>query len=181
MTKLKQTLIGMGLSVPLVLSATYLTAPSEGLVLGTYKDPVGIVTSCYGHTGKELSMRMKFSEEECARKLGKDLLLHDKQLSQVVIVPYQSPYMHAALVDFTYNVGIGNVKSSTLLKKLNTGDYDGACYELTKWVYAKQNGIAIKLKGLVTRRTKEYRWCMGDVPESVEKEYVTLKQMEKVP
>lgn len=174
MTKLKQTLIGMGLSVPLVLSATYLTAPFEGLVLGTYKDPVGIVTSCYGHTGKELHMGMKFSEEECARQLGEDLLLHDKQLSQVVTVSYQSPYMHAALVDFTYNVGIGNVKSSTLLKKLNTGDYDGACYELTKWVYAKQNGIAIKLKGLVTRRTKEYQWCIGVVPQEVEDEYEKL-------
>jgi len=181
MNKLRQTLIGMGLSVPLVLAGTYLTAPSEGLVLGTYKDPVGIVTSCYGHTGKELRMGMKFSEKECAKQIGEDLLLHDKQLFQVVKVPYQSPYMHAALVDFTYNVGIGNVKSSTLLKKLNAGDYASACYELTKWVYAKQNGIAIKLKGLVTRRTKEYQWCMGEVPEEVKNEYAQLKQMEIVP
>lgn len=165
--KIYNKLLALGLTGSLALSGAYLTAPSEGVVLSSYKDPVGIVTSCYGHTGPELKMGMKFTEDQCIEQLGKDLIKHDKQLMSVVKVPFLSPYMHGALSDFTFNVGIGNVKSSTLIKKLNNKDYDGACYELTKWVYAKQNGIKIKLKGLVIRRTNEYQWCMGNPPEEV--------------
>lgn len=170
--KIYKGLLALGLSSSLALGGGYLVAPSEGLVLGTYKDPVGIVTSCYGHTGKELKMGMKFSEEECIAQLGKDLIKHDKQLEKVVRVQYTSPYQHAALVSFTYNVGIGNVQSSTLLRKLNAGKHQEACEQLTRWVYAKQDGVAIKLKGLVVRRTNEYQWCVGNPPKEVTKLFV---------
>lgn len=170
--KIYKGLLALGLSSSLALGGGYLVAPSEGLVLGTYKDPIGIVTSCYGHTGEELKMGMKFSEEECIAQLGKDLIKHDKQLKKVVRVQYASPYQHAALVSFTYNVGIGNVQSSTLLKKLNVGKHQEACEQLTKWVYAKQGKVSIKLKGLVVRRTNEYQWCVGNPPEEVTKLFV---------
>ncbi len=170
-SKIYQRLMVLGLGSSLALGGAFLTAPSEGLILGTYKDPVGIVTSCYGHTGPELKMGMKFTEEQCVDQLGKDLVKHDKELSKVVKVEYKSPYQHAALVDFTYNVGIGSVRSSTLLKKLNAGQHEEACDQLTRWVYAKKNGVSIKLAGLVTRRTKEWDWCMGNPPEEVKALY----------
>lgn len=162
MNSLQKKLIALGLSSSVALSGAYLVAPSEGLVLGTYKDPVGIVTSCFGHTGPELKMGQRFTEDECVKQLGEDLVKHDKQLASVVKVPYKSDYQHAALLSFTYNVGIGNVKSSTMLRKLNSYDYDGACYELTKWVFATNKGVKVKLKGLVIRRTNEFNWCMGN-------------------
>ena len=63
------------------------------------------------------------------------------------------------MIDFTYNVGIGNVASSTLLKKLNMGNIQGACQELTRWVYAQKR----KLAGLVKRRDAAYQVCVGNV------------------
>lgn len=160
-------LIAAGVSGAVALSGAFLVAPSEGIVLGTYKDPVGIVTSCFGRVSPELKIGQKFTEAECVKQLGEDLVKHDKQLSSVIKAPYTSDYQHAALLSFTYNVGIGNVKSSTLLKKFNSYDYDGACYELTKWTFATKNGMKIKLKGLVIRRTDEYAWCMGNPPEEI--------------
>ncbi|MNK14277.1 Lysozyme RrrD [compost metagenome] len=160
-------LVAAGVSGAVALSGAFLVAPSEGIVLGTYKDPVGIVTSCFGHTGPELRMGQKFTEEQCVKQLGEDLVKHDKQLASVVKVPYKSDYQHASLLSFTYNVGIGNVKSSTLLRKLNSYDYDGACYELTKWTFATKNGVKVWLKGLFIRRTNEYAWCMNNPPEEI--------------
>lgn len=57
----------------------------------------------------------------------------------------------AALVSFAYNVGVGNLKSSTLLKKVNVNDFVGAKEEFGKWT--KSNGKV--LNGLVTRRKRE--------------------------
>lgn len=57
----------------------------------------------------------------------------------------------SALVSFCFNVGIGNFLSSTMRRKLNAGDYEGAANEFPKWVYAKGK----KLAGLVKRREKE--------------------------
>jgi lysozyme len=65
-----------------------------------------------------------------------------------------------AYVSFTYNVGEGAFCSSTLAKKLNAGDYPGACRELLRW--DKQAGKT--LRGLTIRRQAEYRQCMGEAP-----------------
>jgi lysozyme len=63
-----------------------------------------------------------------------------------------------ALVSFTYNVGVTNLKTSTLLKKLNASDIDGAADEFPKW--NKQAGKV--LKGLVKRRKAEQEWFLKD-------------------
>nr|WP_276554179.1 lysozyme [Cupriavidus gilardii] len=62
-----------------------------------------------------------------------------------------------AFVSFTYNVGRGAFCGSTLVRKLNAGDYVGACNELPRWVYAK----GVKLPGLVNRREQERALCLG--------------------
>jgi lysozyme len=56
-----------------------------------------------------------------------------------------------ALVSFAYNVGVGNLRSSTLLRKLNAGDYDGAALEFHRWNRSKGK----VLPGLVRRRAAE--------------------------
>jgi hypothetical protein len=56
-----------------------------------------------------------------------------------------------ALVSFTYNAGGGNLAKSTLLRKLNAGDYDGAAAEFDKWVSSKGQ----RLNGLIRRRNAE--------------------------
>lgn len=162
-SNLYKKLLGVGLGSALAMSGAWLIAPSEGLVTKTYLDPIGILTSCFGHTGPELKLGQTFTVDQCDKVFADDLIKHDKQLMSVVKVPFKSDYQHAAMLSFVYNVGIGNFSSSTMLKRLNAGNYGGACLELTRWIYAKGK----KLNGLVTRRTKEYQFCMGEVPLDV--------------
>lgn len=155
---LTKKLLAYGFTAAIAVSGGYLIAPNEGKVNATYIDPVGIATSCYGHTGPELKLGQKFTDDQCLDQLAKDLSSHDKQMMNLVRVPL-TDYQHAAFLSFTYNVGVGNFKSSTMLRKLNSKDYEGACEELSKWVYAKKQ----KLNGLVTRRQQEKAVCMGEV------------------
>jgi lysozyme len=62
-----------------------------------------------------------------------------------------------AYVSLTYNIGSGAFCRSTLVKKLNTYDYQGACKEILKWSYFKGK----QLPGLVKRRNEEYRLCVS--------------------
>ena len=162
-SNLYKKLLGVGLGSALAISGAFIIAPFEGKENKAYIDPVGIVTVCYGNTGKEAVLGNTYSEEQCLDQMATDLKEHDKQLMSVVKVPFKSDYQHAAVLSFVYNAGIGNFSSSTMLKKLNAKDYDGACQELTKWVYAKKK----MLKGLVIRRSKEYKFCMNEIPVEV--------------
>ncbi|RYY51367.1 MAG: lysozyme [Chitinophagaceae bacterium] len=155
-SSLTKKLLAYGFTAAVALSGGYLIAPNEGKVNATYIDPVGIATSCYGHTGPELKLGQKYTDDQCLDQLAKDLSSHDKQMMNLVRVPL-TDYQHAAFLSFTYNVGVGNFKSSTMLRKLNSKDYEGACEELSKWVYAKKQ----KLNGLVTRRQQEKDMCLG--------------------
>lgn len=133
-------------------------AMHEGYVPGTYLDPVGIVTACFGHTSQRLTLGVEMSEQECLQLFADDLTKHEKQLMQAVKVPL-SEQEHAAYLSFHYNMGAGNFRSSTLLRHLNAGRREAACNELPRWVYAK----GIKLPGLVTRRAHERELCLQGV------------------
>lgn len=155
---LTKKLLAYGFTAAVALSGGYLIAPNEGKVNSTYLDPINIKTSCYGHTGPELKLGQKFTDEQCLDQLAKDLSTHDKQMMNLVRVPL-TDYQHAAFLSFTYNVGVGNFKSSTMLRKLNSKDYEGACEELSKWVYAKKK----ILPGLVKRREAEKEMCLNGI------------------
>lgn len=68
-------------------------------------------------------------------------------------------YQHEwdAYVSLAYNIGTGAFCGSTLVRKLKSGDYAGACAEIKRWVYFQGR----VLPGLVNRREAEYRMCMG--------------------
>jgi len=151
----KNKLLALGLSSALATTGMFV-AQHEGLVLGSYIDPVGILTSCYGHTGKELKLNQKFTEAQCLDQLAEDLSKHDKEMIKYIKVPV-SDQEHAAYLSFSYNVGVGNFKSSTLLKLLNKEKRVEACNQLTNWVFAKGK----KLKGLVNRREEEKSLCLS--------------------
>lgn len=155
-SSLTKKLLAYGFTAAVAMSGGYLIAPSEGKVNQVYLDPVNIKTSCYGHTGPELKLGQKFTDEQCLDQLAKDLSSHDKQMMNLVRVPL-TDYQHAAFLSFAYNAGVGNFKSSTMLRKLNSKDYEGACEELSRWIYAKKQ----KLNGLVTRRQQEKDMCLG--------------------
>lgn len=127
----------------------------EGYREYAYKDVAGVPTIGYGTT-KGVKMGDKTTRHEAKAFLVRDASAMAKQMQTLIKVPL---YQHEwdAYLSFTYNVGIGNFRSSTLLKKLNAGDYSGACAQLKRWVYAGGK----KVKGLVNRREAEYRMCIG--------------------
>lgn len=140
----------------------------EGYREYAYKDVAGVPTIGYGTT-KNVKIGDKTTRQEAKAFLVRDASGMAKQMQSLIKVPL---FQHEwdAYLSFTYNVGIGNFRSSTLLKKLNAGDYAGACAQLKRWVYAGYrtvctNGKCIKVrnkpKGLVNRREAEYRMCMG--------------------
>jgi len=126
----------------------------EGLKKTAYRDPVGIVTVCYGHTATA-RLGQSYSKEACQALLQSDLRAAEAAVRRLVKVPL-SQETFDALVSFVFNVGEGNFARSTLLRKLNAGDYVGACRELPKWTLARGR----ELPGLVTRRNDEMALCL---------------------
>ncbi|RTY58791.1 lysozyme [Pantoea sp. YU22] len=134
----------------------------EGRVYDPYKDVAGVWTVCDGHTGTDIIKGKKYTDRECDRLLWNDLQPVKKTVDSLVKVPLNE-YQRAALYSFTYNVGSGAFSKSTLLKKLNAGDQDGACEELRRWVYAG----GMKFRGLMNRRDMERSMCLADGPNDI--------------
>lgn len=184
--RIAKWLAASGVSAAAAISGGYLIAPQEGAVTDkqgmhvAYLDAVGVPTICYGQTGTDLQgnrikIGMKKTEEECLQMLASTIKSFEKQVDSYVKVPYASPYQKAALVSFSYNVGINNFRTSTHLRELNSGNHQEACEQLTKWVYAQKK----KLKGLVTRRDEEMRWCLGQVPYEAKVTYSQIVDLVK--
>lgn len=124
----------------------------EGLYLHTYDDGAGVPTIGYGHTtrggGRKVTWGMKITPEEADSMLSDDLGRVERDVNKLVKVPLTQNQFDA-LVSFHFNTGA--LGSSTLLKKLNAGDYQSVSTELMKWIHA---GGSV-MNGLVTRRTEE--------------------------
>jgi lysozyme len=135
-------------------SAIALGATFEGEKLVAYKDPVGIPTICRGHTAG-VKMGDTATPAECESLAYIDTMDALRDVDRLVTVPINGNEL-GAYTDFVYNVGATKFASSTMLRKLNAGDHNGACAELLRWVYA---GGKV-LRGLVLRREAEYKLCM---------------------
>lgn len=121
----------------------------EGCVLTAYKCPSGVWTIGYGHT-KGVKKGQKTTKKQAEYILTQDLKTFEKGVLKAVKVTLNQNQFDA-LVSFSFNVGLGAFKSSTLLKKLNNKDYAGAAAQFARW--NKSNGKV--LNGLVKRRAEE--------------------------
>lgn len=121
----------------------------EGCILKSYKCPSGVWTIGYGHTNGVKS-GMQITKAQALDYLKQDLNVFEKAVTDYVKVPLNQNQFDA-LVSFSFNCGSGALKTSTLLKKLNSCDYNGAANEFLKW--NKSNGKV--LNGLVRRRQEE--------------------------
>ncbi|WP_312198796.1 lysozyme [Kosakonia cowanii] len=129
----------------------------EGRKYEAYKDVAGVWTVCDGHTGTDIVRGKTYTDEECDRLLWRDLQPAKRKVDSLVKVPL-SEYQRAALYSFVFNVGSDAFSKSTLLKKLNRGDQEGACEEMRRWVYAG----GMKWKGLQNRREMERSMCLAE-------------------
>lgn len=120
----------------------------EGLRNESYRCPAGVWTIGYGHTG-DVQPGAIITEEGAEALLRKDVERFEEGVTHIVGPCKQQQF--DALVCFSFNVGLGALKTSTLLKKHKQGDFAGAANEFLKWNRA---GGSI-LPGLTRRRAQE--------------------------
>lgn len=121
----------------------------EGFREEAYLCPAGVWTIGYGHT-KEVKQGNRVTREQAETILIEDLSIYEKAVRDNVTVSL-TQNQYDALVSFVYNIGPEAFRKSTLLKKLNEGDYTGASQEFGRWIHA---GGKVS-RGLQNRRTKE--------------------------
>ncbi|WP_337135908.1 lysozyme [Proteus terrae] len=138
--------------------ALVVIAHFEGVRYEPYRDVAGVLTVCYGHTGKDIIQGKRYTQQECDALLQHDFIKTQQQVDVLIKVPLDD-YTKAALYSFAFNVGTTAFARSTLLKKLNVGDRAGACKEMKRWVYA---GGKV-WRGLVSRREAESALCHGNL------------------
>ena len=121
----------------------------ESLRLTAYHCPAGILTIGYGHTGGVRFGQM-ITEKQADCYLMQDLYQTEKQINKLVRVQL-TQNQYDALCSLVFNIGKRAFNQSTLLAKLNTGDYVGASSEFKRWNKIK----GVISTGLVRRRQLE--------------------------
>lgn len=110
----------------------------------------GTLTIGYGHTGADVTIGTAITEAEGDALLRKDLATAEAAVSAAVVKPLTQNQFDA-LVGFTFNVGGGAMKGSTLIRKFNAGDISGAAAQFGLWNTSKGKVLA----GLTRRRAAE--------------------------
>ncbi|MFB5745086.1 lysozyme [Cedecea sp. S5-13] len=150
---LKKTLAGLGAASALTI-ASFVIPELEGVRHTPYYDVAGVLTVCYGHTGDDIIKSKKYTEAECQAMLDKDMLPFARSVERSVKVPVDE-YQKAALISFSYNVGVRAFERSSVLRHLNAGNYKVACDGLRAWVWAGGK----QWQGLINRRDVEHELC----------------------
>ena len=147
---------GIG-SGAIAIAMVMLSGPDglEGRKYVAYRDIVNVITVCDGHTGKDIVWGKTYSDAECDRFTRDDLQRIARQVDPYIKVP-TTETQRAAIYSFAYNVGATATINSTLIKRINAGDYSGACDQLRRWTYAG----GIQWKGLINRREIEREVCL---------------------
>lgn len=127
----------------------------EGLKLTAYVCPAGVLTIGFGTT-RNVTEGMTITAAEAERLLRDDLREFERGVSQAVNVPLEQ-HEFDALIAFTYNVGLGAFRKSTLLRLLNAGDKAGAAKQFARWNRAGGRVLA----GLTRRREAERKLFEG--------------------
>ncbi len=121
----------------------------EGCELEAYKCPSGVWTIGYGHI-KGVSEGMTITQEEAEEMLRDEMAEYEGYVNRLVTAELNQNQFDA-MVSWVYNLGGGDLSSSTLLKVLNDGDYAGVPAQMMRW--NKAGGKV--LEGLTRRRQAE--------------------------
>ena len=133
----------------------------EGFRSKPYRCPADVATIGFGSTRYENGKAVSMDDPEITVARALELLRltlseYEGTVNRLVTVPIKQCQFDA-LVSFTYNIGGGNFGASTLLRKLNEGNYDSPVFEFGKWT----RGGGVILPGLVRRREAEAKLFMG--------------------
>ena len=135
--------------------------PTRPYVRGTKVG--GTLTAGVGHTGSDLDnwIGKKIPESQISKWLDADNDIAERFVNTKIKVALNDNQF-AALVMWVFNIGVGAAERSTLVKKLNAGDYDSVPAQLKRWNKTRVNGKMIESNGLVKRRADEIAYWLAD-------------------
>jgi lysozyme len=139
----------------------YDPTPETAQLYEPYYDPVGFPTIGYGHlltreVWAPLSRWSAITEAEADILLEQDMMRAAASVLRLIAVPLTDGQF-AALTDFAFNVGAGNLQLSTLRRAINREEYDEAPRQFRRWVFAR----GVRLPGLIRRREDEIELWLG--------------------
>lgn len=145
--------------VSMALSAAALVgiAVHEGYVPTSYQDIVGIWTIGFGTTEGVKKGQSTNPVAALQRKLA-DIQKFEGAIKQCVTVPLHQ-HEYDSYLSLAYNIGPTAFCNSTLVRRLNQQDYEGACKEILRWNRAGGKEV----RGLTLRREAEYKQCIGQL------------------
>ena len=150
-----------------VNTAAELCRQFEGFSSKPYICPAGYPTIGYGTVYKPDGSKVTMQDAPISKEVAEEWLLHELRNNYMAGVLRASPVLIsnpdvlAAMTDFAYNLGIGRYRGSTLRRKINAQDWDGAREQLMRWVNGTVQGVFRPLPGLVRRRKAEIALFMG--------------------
>jgi lysozyme len=127
-----------------------LTESFEGCKLTAYQDVRGIWTIGFGHTGTAVHPSLTWTQAQADAQLSADIAWASNVVNALVTISITQGE-HDGLTDLVFNIGAHAFATSTLLKKLNSGNIQGAIDEFDKWDHASGKVVA----GLLRRRQAE--------------------------
>ncbi len=146
------------------VGATLFITELEATENAAYLDQAGIPTICVGHTSDDaypFKMGDVWSDEKCQEVLEHDMAEAFAAIDARVAVPLET-HQRNALASFVFNVGTGAFKRSTLLRRLNAGEYDAVPYEMRRWNKVTIQGKRTVSPGLINRREREVSMWLGN-------------------
>lgn len=137
----------------------------EGVVLKPYRDQAGLPTVGIGHllTGTDDPFNRSITLDEAKTLLRRDVTKAEKAISRLVTVPLNQN-QYDAIASLVFNIGEGAFRNSTLLSKLNDGDYAGAAAQFGRWNKVTIKGKKVTSKGLTKRRRAETELFLRTAP-----------------
>ena len=163
---MRRHIAALSLSATLLVSVALHEGYTDRAVIPV---PGDVPTLGHGTTrhadGRPVKMGDTTTPQRALSDLLRDLNSHSAGISKCITAPLHQ-HEFDAYSSLAYNIGVGAFCKSTLVRKLNAGDYAGACSEILRW--NKVGGRV--LRGLVNRRQAEYNTCVGPQPSTMQRE-----------
>lgn len=129
----------------------------EGTRQRAYRDIVGVLTVCSGHTGPDVVVGKQYTTDECHALTLKDAEKAAKGVLAVSPHLIYHPMQLAAAISLSFNVGTGNYATSSVARNFNQGNFIAGCNSIL--LYNKAGGKFVQ--GLANRRAVEHTLCMS--------------------
>lgn len=153
-------LMGEGINMQISLRGLAHIKGWEGFRAQVYLDQAGKPTIGYGHLIKPYETFTTITEAEASALLAKDVSSAEAAVNRGVKVAINQNQFDA-LVSFAFNVGNSAFANSTLLKRINAGQFTEAANEFGRWVFITLGGKKVVSNGLVNRRVADYNLFRG--------------------